>query len=279
MDLKNRRNTKIDTQPLGEPLSMVAQPTVYNGLENDIYTLFFNDLVFTNEVIESLIITLEDVKVSGSYSVIDIYISSVGGLANQLIMFADYLNNYPLDINFKIHGEVSSCGSILPLMVRGATIEYLPTARAMFHLGHQRVHSSIRYHYKPNLDMSSSDLEGLEELNTYLWDNFYSKLDLEEEEFEALKKGQDVFVNRERIEHIFETFKERQFFENELPQVLIEIDQQIELKKEEIKNLKETRKTLVDEKEDFCQEFDLDENFNSKNNIDDEEEIKIGLTD
>lgn len=279
MDLKNRRNTKIDTQPLGEPLSMVAQPTVYNGLENDVYTLFFNDLVFTNEVIESLIITLEDVKVSGSYSVIDIYISSVGGLANQLIMFADYLNNYPLDINFKIHGEVSSCGSILPLMVRGATIEYLPTARAMFHLGHQRVHSSIRYHYKPNLDMSSSDLEGLEELNTYLWDNFYSKLDLEEEEFEALKKGQDVFVNRERIEHIFETFKERQFFENELPQVLIEIDQQIELKKEEIKNLKETRKTLVDEKEDFCQEFDLDENFNSKNNIDDEEEIKIGLTD
>lgn len=278
MDLKNRRNTKIDTQPLGEPLSMVAQPTVYNGLENDIYTLFFNDLVFTNEVIESLIITLEDVKVSGSYSAIDIYISSVGGLANQLIMFADYLNNYPLDINFKIHGEVSSCGSILPLMVRGATIDYLPTARAMFHLGHQRVHSSIRYHYKPNLDMSSSDLEGLEELNTYLWDNFYSKLDLEEEEFEALKKGQDVFVNRERIEHIFETFKERQFFEKELPQVLVEIDQQIELKKEEIKNLKETRKTLVDEKEDFCQEFDLDENFNSKTDVD-EEEIKIGLTD
>lgn len=279
MNLKTKRSTKIDTQPLGEPLSMVAQPTVYNGLENDIYTLFFNDLVFTNEVIESLIITLEDVKVSGSYSAIDIYISSVGGLANQLIMFADYLNNYPLDINFKIHGEVSSCGSILPLMVRGATIDYLPTARAMFHLGHQRVHSSIRYHYKPNLDMSSSDLEGLEELNTYLWDNFYSKLDLEEEEFEALKKGQDVFVNRERIEHIFETFKERQFFENELPQVLIEIDQQIELKKEEIKNLKETRKTLVDEKEDFCQEFDLDENFNSKNDIEDEEEIKIGLTD
>lgn len=278
MDLKNRRNTKIDTQPLGEPLSMVAQPTVYNGLENDIYTLFFNDLVFTNEVIESLIITLEDVKVSGSYSAIDIYISSVGGLANQLIMFADYLNNYPLDINFKIHGEVSSCGSILPLMVRGATIDYLPTARAMFHLGHQRVHSSIRYHYKPNLDMSSSDLEGLEELNTYLWDNFYSKLDLEEEEFEALKKGQDVFVNRERIEHIFETFKERQFFEKELPQVLVEIDQQIELKKEEIKNLKETRKTLVDEKEDFCKEFDLDENFNSKKDIDDEE-IKLGLTD
>ena len=279
MNLKNRRNTKIDTQPLGEPLTMVAQPAVYNGLENDIYTLFFNDLVFTNEVIESLIIALEDVKVSGSYSVIDIYISSVGGLANQLIMFADYLNNYPLDINFKIHGEVSSCGSLLPLMVKGATIEYLPTARAMFHLGHQRVHSSIRYHYKPNLDMSSSDLEGLEELNTYLWDNFYSKLDLEEEEFEALKKGQDVFVNRERIEHIYETFKERQFFENELPQVLVEIDQQIELKKEEIKNLKETRKTLVDEKEDFCQEFDLDENFNSKNEVDEEEEIKIGLTD
>ncbi|MGL5099916.1 MAG: ATP-dependent Clp protease proteolytic subunit [Fusobacteriaceae bacterium] len=236
-----RRLNRDDLDSAG----VIAQPTVYNGLEGATYTLFFNDLLFTNETVESIITTLEDVKVSESYSIVEIYLSSCGGLANQLMLLADYLQNYELGIIFKIHGEIASCGALLPLMVNEAEIIFLPTARAMFHLGYQNINSSTKYKYKPNLDGASADLESLSNMNKYVWDNYYSKLDLEAEEMKALEEGGDVFINRERIEDIYDSFKIKKFYEEEYEEYVESIDLKLEEAKKAVESLESRRKTAT----------------------------------
>lgn len=252
----------------------VFQPAIYTGLQDKTYTLFFNERVFEPEVVEQVISVLLDVENSGSYSKVEIYLKSVGGCADSLMMIADFLNNYSLDITFKVHGEISSCASLIGLMVKKAEMEFLPTARAMFHLGWSRTATSVHYKYQPNLDGASSDLEGLLDLNDYLWENFYSKLPLEEEEIENIKSGRDVFINRDRIEYVYETFKDRQFYEEDFDDCIEAIECSIDELKGEIERLEECKTNLFIDMEKFSDEhglFDYDET--------EEDDFKLGGTE
>jgi ATP-dependent protease ClpP protease subunit len=252
------------------PIEGMLQPAVYSGLqEKQEYILFFNDQIFQHDTIESIICVLEDVRISDSYDRIKIFISSIGGLAHQLAMLADYLNEYPLDITFKVHGDISSCGSLLPVMVKHASIEYSPTASAMFHLAHQNIHSSALYDTRSNMYGASADLKSLTDLNDYLYDNYYSKLDLTEEELEHIRNGKDVYIDNSRIEHIFETFKERQFYEEDFNEVVEIVEERIDELKAEIERLEDHKTELYIGLEKFDDEFGL---FG-------EDDFKVGCTD
>ncbi|MGL5963609.1 MAG: ATP-dependent Clp protease proteolytic subunit [Fusobacteriaceae bacterium] len=264
-------------------LNDMLQPTVYTGLEKkSTYILFFNDQVFEHNTIENIICVLEDVKMSESYDCIKIYMSSLGGMANQLMLVADYLNNYPLNITFVVTDLVASCGSLLPLMVKRAEIEYSPLASAMFHLAHTFVHSSAMYDNRANMYGASADLKGITDLNNYLYNNFYSKLDLTSEEKGHIRNGKDVFVDNSRIEHIFETFKDRQFYEEDFSECVSVGDNRIEELKREIEDLENWKNDMYSDMEKFKEEHGLDD-FDSETSTEDEtelnDEFKIGLTD
>ncbi|MGL4998702.1 MAG: ATP-dependent Clp protease proteolytic subunit [Cetobacterium sp.] len=266
-----------DTQP--QPL---IQPNVYSGLENKSeYILFFNDQAFEHNTIESIICVLEDVRVSESYEGVKIYMSSIGGFANQLMLISDYLNSYPLDITFVVTDMIASCGSLLPLMVKRANIEYLPTASAMFHFAHKHIHTSSLYDSRSSMHTPSADLKSLTDLNEYLYENYYSKLDLTNEEKEHIKSGKDVCIDSSRMEHIFTAFKDRQFYDEDFDDCITSINEEIEELQNAMNQLESCKKDMYTNMEEFYDKYEVWDEELEKDGCNDEENLldikKLGV--
>lgn len=245
--------------------SEIYQPNIYTDLkENQEYKMFFNDVCFDHGVIEQMISNLEDVRIVGCYDSVKIYISTPGGFAHQLMMLVEYLNNYPLAIKFVVCGEIASCGALLPLMVAHAELEYTPTASAMFHFAHCRIHSSALFGNNASIDGTASDLKSIQDLNNYLWEEYYSKLAITDEEKEHILKGKDVFIDRSRIEYIYESFKEFEFYERDLKEVKNEIAQKKAELSNELAMLEDMEAKLDEDSLDFQKEFGLQFNEQGK---------------
>lgn len=230
----------------------ILQPNIHKRNNcNDCYVLFFNDREFDHIIVENIICTLEDVKSSGSYNRVKIYLSSLGGKASQLFILSEYLNEYPLELIFVICNKIYSCGALLPLMVNKCKINYLPSASAMIHYVRLDIDSNVLYNYKPNTCESSSDLEKVKYLNNFLYDNYYSKLGLTKYELDVIKSGGDVYLNRERLEELFSLFKKRQYFEYVFEKEIYLIDDEINSLKNKIKNLIKKREKYFEEYNNF----------------------------
>lgn len=234
----------------------LIQPNIHcDSNKNKCYTLFFNDQEFEHIVIEKIICTLEDVKISGSYSNIKIYLGSLGGKASQLFILADYLNSYPLQITFVICNRISSCGALLPLMVVKSNIEYMPTASAMIHFVKIDIDSNTFYNYNPKICESSSDLEKVKYLNDYLYENYYSKLNLTKYELNIIKKGGDIYLNREKIEECFSIFKKKQYFDEIFSNEIFIIDEEIAILEKKIRSLKKKKDEYFIEYNNFFKKY------------------------
>ena len=239
----------------------IIQPTVYADLDQKTeYICFFNDQEFEHTVIEDFICCLEDVRINNSYNSIRVYLMSVGGIADQLILLTDYLNKYPLPITFVVCGDISSCGALLPLMVRDCNIEYTPSSSAMLHLASTWVKSDILYtkNTNPSTNMHESRTKNLMDLNRYLLDNFYLKLDLTEDEIEVILAGKEVYLDRERLETIYTEFKDKQYIEDYFDEDMEYIESEITKTEMLLNQLKAERDSHFTKFEKYLEEVEED---------------------
>ncbi len=239
----------------------IIQPTVYADLDQKTeYICFFNDQEFEHTVIEDFICCLEDVRINNSYNSIRVYLMSVGGIADQLILLTDYLNKYPLPITFVVCGDISSCGALLPLMVRDCNIEYTPSSSAMLHLASTWVKSDILYtkNTNPSTNMHESRTKNLMDLNRYLLDNFYLKLDLTEDEIEVILAGKEVYLDRERLETIYTEFKDKQYIEDYFDEDMEYIEDEIAKTEMLLNQLKAERDSHFTKFEKYLEEVEKD---------------------
>lgn len=239
----------------------IIQPTVYADLDQKTeYICFFNDQEFEHTVIEDFICCLEDVRINNSYNSIRVYLMSVGGIADQLILLTDYLNKYPLPITFVVCGDISSCGALLPLMVRDCNIEYTPSSSAMLHLASTWVKSDILYtkNTNPSTNMHESRTKNLMDLNRYLLDNFYLKLDLTEDEIEVILAGKEVYLDRERLETIYTEFKDKQYIEDYFDEDMEYIEDEIAKTEMLLNQLKAERDSHFTKFEKYLEEVEED---------------------
>ncbi|MGL5962665.1 MAG: ATP-dependent Clp protease proteolytic subunit [Cetobacterium sp.] len=237
----------------------LLQPNIYGDpeIKEQEYVLFWNDAPFSHGVIESVICTLEDVRLSGSYTSVKIMFSSAGGYASQLMMIVDYLNNYPLPIKFIVNSMSASCGSLILLMVESAEVEFLPTSSVLFHYAHMHIHSSGLYGQPESRDYETFGFEDLKRLNTYIDDNYYSKLTLTQEELEHIRNGKDVMLDTERAIQVYDTFKERSFFEKSVGKIKEGISARRDELLRELEDVEILDKQLSADEEDFMAEFKL----------------------
>ena len=160
------------------------------------YKLYFGH-AFTNEKILGAIDEMDQALEKGIYEGVDIYFSSPGGQIDLLIMFAEYLHNYPLQVTIKVIEQVASAGMFL-LMMCPDMVELYDTANGMLHMHSQGV--DLR-ELRDKTSMSYM-LANEKDTERFLLD-IMEPYGISEESMEEIKNGRDVYFTNKELKALF----------------------------------------------------------------------------
>ena len=212
-----KRRMCNDIEPIIGKVSSY-EPIVYGGMCNQSTVVMFNDC-FEHDTINKLINDIESIRQIGGYSSIDIYFTSMGGVADTLFVLSDYLNNIDdIHINFIVNGMVASCGFYILLLIDNENIDLIfnSCCSGLIHLGDvyisargQLVAEEGRY----NIDKFYA--EDLKRLNDYLKNELIHKLNLSKKDIKQLEQGKDVMFHKDELEKIVMDFRNRRYYQSE----------------------------------------------------------------
>ena len=194
------------------------EPIVYGGMHNQSTVVMFNDC-FDYETINKLINDIESIRQIGGYSNIDLYFSSLGGIAETLFVLADYLNNIEdIHINFIVNGMVASCGFYILLLIENENIDLIFNSHCsgLIHLGDtyisargQLAMEESRYNWE------KFQAEDLKKLNDYFKKELIPKLNLSKKDIKQLEQGRDIMFHGDELEKIITDFRDKRYYQSE----------------------------------------------------------------
>lgn len=205
-------------------------PIVYTGVVNQSSVVLF-DYDFTTTDVMHFINDMERIRQLDGYSKVKIYYRSNGGDADALVMMADYLNNFNKEVDLIVIGMVCSCGFYLLPMISNPLVNIVltPTSCGMLHLVDIILFSRELLSNNKNKE-SVFNRRRSDDLNEWLLNNYATKLGLTESDLEAIRSGEDVYLNREELRDALTYFHDRMAVESgEVDTAINDISDQIKL--------------------------------------------------
>ena len=205
-------------------------PIVYTGVVNQSSVVLF-DYDFTTTDVMHFINDMERIRQLDGYSKVKIYYRSNGGDVDALVMMADYLNNFNKEVDLIVIGMVCSCGFYLLPMISNPLVNIVltPTSCGMLHLVDIILFSRELLSNNKNKE-SVFNRRRSDDLNEWLLNNYATKLGLTESDLEAIRSGEDVYLNREELRDALTYFHDRMAVESgEVDTAINDISDQIKL--------------------------------------------------
>lgn len=205
-------------------------PIVYTGMVNQFSVVLF-DYDFTTTGVMHFINDMERIRQLDGYSKVKIYYRSNGGDVDALVMMADYLNNFNKEVDLIVIGMVCSCGFYLLPMISNPLVNIVltPTSCGMLHLVDIILFSRELLSNNKNKE-SVFNRRRSDDLNEWLLNNYATKLGLTESDLEAIRSGEDVYLNREELRDALTYFHDRMAVESgEVDTAINDISDQIKL--------------------------------------------------
>ena len=205
-------------------------PIVYTGVVNQSSVALF-DYDFTTTDVMQFINDMERIRQLDGYSKVKVYYRSNGGDADALVMMADYLNNFNKEVDLIVIGMVCSCGFYLLPMISNPLVNIVltPTSCGMLHLVDIILFSRELLSNNKNKE-SVFNRHRSNDLNEWLLNNYATKLGLTESDLEAIRSGEDVYLNREELRDALSYFHDKMAVESgEVDTAINDISDQIKL--------------------------------------------------
>lgn len=196
------------------------------------------NVFFNNEINDENVISLME-YLDGCMGSVEVPVekvvlnwSSVGGSYASLVMLANYVNQYPLDMEIVAYDLCASAGFIF-LLYTDRPVRVLDSAMAMIHLGNTVIDSKD---LRDSKSYGAFAKKNIDELDANIFEE-YKLCGFSEEELKFIEDGGDLYVNKDRLVAILETYdKSIQ---------IAEIDAKIKTVEEELNYLKEIREECV----------------------------------
>lgn len=218
MRFKNKGQNKLYNDFESTPIDNGLEPVVYTGMQNQKAVVTFDDY-FKHETITRLINKIESIRQIGGYEEIDLYFTSLGGVADTMFILADYLNNIKdIRINFLINGMVASCGFYILLLIENHNIDLIfnEHCSGLIHLGDtyisargQLTTEESRYNWE------KFRAEDLKRLNEYLKKEIIPRLNLSKKDMKQLNEGGDVMFHGDELEKKVNEYHNNRYFNSD----------------------------------------------------------------
>lgn len=220
-------------------------PIVYTGVVNQSSVVLF-DYDFSTTDVMQFINDMERIRQLDGYSKVKIYYRSNGGDVDALVMMADYLNNFNKEVDLIVIGMVCSCGFYLLPMISNPLVNIIltPTSCGMLHLVDIILFSRELLSNNKNKE-SVFNRRRSDDLNEWLLNNYATKLGLTESDLEAIRSGEDVYLNRDELRDALSYFHDKMAVESG------EVDTAINDISDQIKVLTTTKRQLNKVKSTF----------------------------
>lgn len=218
MRFKDKVQNKLYNEFEPIPIDNRLEPVVYTGMQNQKTVVTFDDY-FEHETITRLINKIESIRQIGGYDEIDLYFTSLGGVADTMFILADYLNNIKdIRINLLINGMVASCGFYILLLIENPNVDLIfnEHCSGLIHLGDtyisargQLTSEESRYNWE------KFRAEDLKRLNDYFKKEIIPKLNLSKKDMKQLNEGRDVMFHGDELEKIVNEYHNNRYFNSD----------------------------------------------------------------
>lgn len=190
----------------------------------------------------------ENFSMNGLNGKVNLYFSSPGGLYYLLETLLNYLSDYPYELVLCMVGENCSAGAYLPLFT-DRQVSIVGEASFLFHLGDRLINSREYLVEKTQISQHilDKDKKGNEMILAKL-----KEAGLDEELYELVKNGKDVYVDNKTMLNMINTLIEKENFQNEiydyneLVNEVIERGKQLDLDTEILEGVKNARISIED---------------------------------